>query len=453
MLNMRISTIAFTCQGQMHGADETINNIVIDSRAVEAGDLFVALQGEHSDGHDYLEAALAKGALAAIVERPMDVAISQIIVSDAVKAMADIASAKRDEFQGTVIAITGSSGKTSTRTMLSQILAKAGTVSATQGNFNNDLGLPLTIFKADSQADYWALEMGAAQGGDITRLMHIAKPNVSVITNVGNAHIGRFGSVEKIAQAKAEIYCDLDSDAIAVINLDDAFATKWQSDFTGKQLTYSVNQSQADVYASAIELQANSSAFILHYQGQSQPVSLALAGQHNIQNAVCAASCALAAGISLEHIAQGLLDMQPVAGRMQFKDRLDGVTIIDDSYNANPGSVKAAIDVLAMQTGRRILVLGDMAELGEEASAYHADVGRYAKAKAIDCLLSCGTESQHASAAFAANAQHFNEQTALIDYLSRTAKAGDVVLIKGSRSSAMDVVVEQLEQKAATSCC
>src|SRR5690554_124110 len=206
MLAMRLSTIAFNCQGQMHGADETINNIVIDSRAVKRGDLFVALQGEHSDGHDYVAAALANGAVAAIVERPLDIAISQIIVGDAVQALAAIASAKSENYQGTVIAITGSSGTTSTRDMLSHILAKVGTVSATQGNYINDLGLPLSIFRADLSADYWALEMGAAQAGDISRLMRIARPTISVISNVGNAHIGRFGNVDGIAHAKAEIY-------------------------------------------------------------------------------------------------------------------------------------------------------------------------------------------------------------------------------------------------------
>lgn len=453
MLAMRLSTIAFNCQGQMHGADETINNIVIDSRAVKRGDLFVALQGEHSDGHDYVAAALANGAVAAIVERPLDIAISQIIVDDAVQALAAIASAKRENYQGTVIAITGSSGKTSTRNMLSHILAKVGTVSATQGNYNNDLGLPLSIFQADLSADYWALEMGAAEAGDISRLMRIARPTISVISNVGNAHIGRFGSVDDIAQAKAEIYKELPDSGIAIINLDDAYAAQWQAEVNVQQLSYSTQKSEADVYASDIELNANSSRFILHYQGQSCPVALAFAGKHSVYNALCAASCAIAAGLSLVSISTALSEVQPVAGRMQHKNGIHGVHLIDDSYNANPDSVKAAIDVLALHAGRRILVLGDMGELGEKTSAYHAEVGQYAKEKSIDYLFSCGIESQHASRAFTSNTQHFSEQTALIEHLMRIADKDDVMLIKGSRSSAMDVVVEQLEEKASALCC
>ena len=453
MLNLRLSAIAALCQGQLQGAEQTIHRIVIDSRAVVVGDLFVALAGEHSDGHDYVAAALANGALAAIVERPMDIAISQIIVADAVKALAVIASAQRAHYQGTVIAITGSSGKTSTRHMLSQILAQAGSVSATQGNFNNDLGLPLTIFNADLNADYWALEMGAAQAGDIARLMHIAKPTISVITNVGSAHIGRFGSVDSIANAKAEIYRYLDNTATAVINLDDAFASRWQEAFKGKKLSYSLSEKNADVYASALALTAQGSCFILHYQGQSSSVQLAIAGQHAIQNAVCAASCALAAGVSLHCICQALADVHTVAGRLEEKQGINGARLIDDSYNANPSSVKAAIDVLAMQSGRRILVLGDMAELGAQVSDYHAEVGRYAKEKAIDYVLTCGTASEQACQAFGRNGQHFKQQTALIDYLQSIVQTNDVLLIKGSRSSAMDVVVEQLEKKATASCC
>lgn len=447
MLNMTLSAIASATGAQLHGADQFIRSVSIDSRKLGAEALFVALPGEHVNGHDFVAAAAARGAVAALVQHTVDAALSQLQVADTTQALALIARSWRDEFNGKVIAITGSSGKTTTRSMLAAILAEAGKVSSTQGNLNNDLGVPLTLLSADELANFWVVEMGAAQKNDIARLMQMANPHISAITNIGSAHVGRFGSEAMIAEGKSEIYRDLRKDGVAVINKDDAYAQQWLALHKGSSLTWSVSGNAADVSATEIISTAENSRFTLSYQQQQVPVQLPVAGLHNVSNAVCAAACALAAGVPLALIAKGLAAFTGVAGRLQYKQSVHGARIIDDSYNANPSSVKAAIDVLAMQAGRRILVLGDMAELGDDAIRYHAQTGEYARGK-VDLLLACGEQSLHTCKAFGEKAIHFSGRQQLADYLLSTSDKNDVILIKGSRSSAMDEVVRQLEQKA-----
>lgn len=448
MLSVSLSSIATISGGQLHGSDQTIRSVTIDSRKTGEQALFVALSGERVDGHDFVAAAAANGAVAALVQHPVDAAISQLQVADCSKVMAQMAAAYRDGFAGKIIAVTGSSGKTTTRSMLTAILVKAGIVSATQGNLNNDLGVPLTVLAADNQADFWVVEMGAAQQGDIARLMQIVRPDISVITNVGNAHVGRFGSEANIAQGKAEIYQGLAAEGTAVINADDAYAGQWQAIHNGNTLRYSADGKSADVFAVDIQLSATASLFTLCYQQQRVAVRLPVAGLHNVRNALCAAACAVAAGVSLVQIAEGLSVFTAVQGRLQETQAANGARVIDDSYNANPASVKAAIDVLAMQPGRRFLVLGDMAELGENVSQYHVQIGDYARQQGIDVLLACGVETQHSCKAFGETARHFASKQQLLDYLLAASGKNDVILIKGSRSAGMDEVVRGLEQKA-----
>lgn len=452
MLNLSLARIADICQGQLLGQDVTINSVSIDSRKLAKNALFVALQGEQVDGHDYANAAINAGAVAVLVERPVANELNQVIVSSTEQALAKIARAYRDEFAGKVIAITGSSGKTTTRRMLTAILQQAGEVSATEGNLNNDLGVPLTILAADQQADFWAVEMGAAQQGDIHRLMQIANPHISVITNIGNAHVGRFGGEEAIAKAKSEIYQDLALGAVAVINWDSDYAMQLLA-LHQPALTYSLSNNKADVYATAINLNDSYSSLVLHHNGQQCLIQLPAAGLHNVSNALCASACAIATGVSLTHIAYGLAKFSGEQGRLQYKQASSGALLIDDSYNANPESVKAGIDVLAMQKQRTILVLGDMAELGNDSSRYHAQVGEYAKQKGIQQLFSCGVDSAFASQAFGEQGQHFNDKTSLVEHLHSQLSKDVAVLIKGSRSSAMDVIVKQLELKAGAACC
>lgn len=449
MLTLSLSQIANICQGQLHGQDATIHSVSIDSRHIADAGIFVALRGERVDGHDYVAAAANNGAVAALVERKVDAPISQVVVASCEKALVAMACFYRQSFSGkAVFGITGSSGKTTTRSMLAAILAQSGKVSATKGNFNNDLGVPLTILAADNSADYWVIEMGAAQVGDIARLMPMVNPHVSAITNVGSAHVGRFGSVDFIAQGKSEIYRHLMTKGTAVINADDAYAAQWIKEQKGRVVSFSRENKNADIVAENIQCFADASQITLSYQGAQTALTINLPGLHNVSNALCASACALAAGVTIESVKKGLVSITAESGRLQNKTAANGARLFDDSYNANPASVKAAIAVLALQKGRKILVLGDMGELGANASSYHADVGLYAKEQQIDILLTVGKESLHACHAFGSCATHFEQKEQLARYLNDVANQSDVILIKGSRSSAMDEVVRLLEQKA-----
>lgn len=452
MLNHTLSQLAQWCDGRLLGEDAVVNSVSIDSRKIGENALFIALKGEQVNGHDYVGKAQQTGAVAALVSQSQDVAISQIIVADTEKALADIAAVYRQHYQGKVLAITGSSGKTTTRNMLSAILRERGAVSETLGNFNNDLGLPLSVLAADPNADCWVLEMGAAQLGDISRLMRIAQPDIAAITQVGVAHIGRFGSQQAIAQAKGEVF-QLDNDGLAVVNQDDANVVAEAKKAAVNSLGFSLNNESADVWASDVQLAANSSQFVLHHGSEHIAVELPIAGQHNIANALCASACALAAGASLLNCKEGLAKCLIEQGRLALSQASTGAGVIDDSYNANPQSVAAAINVLALYSQNKILVLGDMGELGENTGLYHQQVGEYAKQKKIDSLLTVGQQSQLAQQAFGAKAKHFNDKQELLAYLLNSTGSDDVILVKGSRSARMEQIVEGLKQGETTACC
>lgn len=448
MLNMKLSQIENYTKGSLSGSDTVIHSVAIDSRDSVADTLFVAIKGENVDGHDYLDQALSCGAAGALVERYCDSKLPQVKVGSSVKALADIARAFRKEYKGLVLSITGSCGKTSTKEMLVSIFSQFTKVSATKGNQNNEIGVPLTVFAIDDENEFAVIEMGAAQQGDIAYLMGIAQPDISVITNVHSAHIGRFGSDEIIAETKSEIYKYLKDTGKAVINLDEKYSKGWKEILKeNESITYSIDDKAADVYASNIVASSAYNLFTLNYKGESVELNMQIPGMHNIANALCAAACALVAGAELKYVITGLEAFVPVVSRLQKLEGLWGGTLIDDTYNANPASVKAAIDVLAKYPGKRFLVMGDMAELGQESHDSHAEVGAYARNNAIDVLLTCGLDSSISSDVFGKLSKHFTDKRVLADYLLEELQVDDVVLIKGSRSAALEEVVGLLKKK------
>lgn len=435
-----------TLNARLLGDDAAIARVVTDSRKLQPGDLFVALRGENFDGHDFLQMAARQGAMAAVVERPdPSLALPQLVVTNALLALGQIAALNRSAFRGPLIAITGSSGKTTVKTMVADILRECGAVLVTQGNFNNHIGAPLTLLNIAAEHEYAVIEMGASAAGEIAYLCDLAKPDVAVINNVMPAHIQGFGSLAGVARAKGEIYQGLSDSGTAVVNVDDAFASDWLAQLRGKKIiTVSLADETADCFARSPRYSADSVSFSLLLQQQTIDIKLNALGEHSVRNALTAAACAAAAGANLQQIQCGLAAFAPVSGRMSRHIGYNGALIIDDSYNANPGSVRAAIDVLAATPQDSVLVLGDMGELGEQAAQLHMDIGHYARARGIARLFTLGTLTRFASEAFGAGAQHFMTRLDLIDALKSIADSRITFLIKGSRSAKTDLIVHAL---------
>ncbi|MBB6522733.1 UDP-N-acetylmuramoyl-tripeptide--D-alanyl-D-alanine ligase [Pseudoteredinibacter isoporae] len=427
-------------------SDIVVSGLSTDSRAISAGDVFVALRGENFDGHAFLAKAKESGAVAAVVEEVQsDVDLPQLKVPDCYAALASIAQMFRQSFKGPLVGITGSSGKTTVKQMLASIFSRLGPTLATKGNLNNHIGVPLTLMGLQSDTQYAVIEMGASGPGEIAYLSSIAKPGVVMVNNVMAAHLEGFGSLEGVAMAKGEIYQGLDASAKAVINEDCEYADRWASGLAESQIVrYSCGSPQADIFACDIELQDDACyAFELRTPIASAHVRLAMPGRHNVANALAAASCAYACSVSLDTIVEGLQSAKNAGGRMQRHKHSSGAEIIDDSYNANPGSVQAAIDMLADQKGKTILVLGDMGELGSEEKKLHKQIGRYAEDKNISVLYCVGTLSKHA-AKHCKVGEHFADKAALLEKLQKELAEQCTVLVKGSRSAAMETVVQAL---------
>jgi len=425
--------------------DAEFTQVSTDSRTLVAGDLFISLRGKNFDAHDFIQQAVAKKPAALVVEKHFpEITLPQLVVSDCLLALGQIAAFHRQLFTGALIAITGSSGKTTVKTMLASILQEAGSTHATKGNFNNHIGVPLTLLQLNAEHQFAVIEMGASGPAEIAYLCELAKPNVSMINNVMPAHIEGFGSIEGVAKAKGEIYQALTASGVAVINIDDSFANNWIAELKTKTCScVSLHNTQADFYASDIQLNPDSVEFVLHHHQQLIKARLQTQGEHNVRNALMAAACAIAVGVDLQKVQSGLQKFSPVSGRMSRYLGVNNIQIIDDSYNANPGSVRAAIDVLSITPGS-VLVLGDLGELGNDAEKLHAELGEYAQQKNIQKVFTLGKLSANVSRAFGKGAEHFTDRDSLIEKLKQHASPGMTFLIKGSRSARMELIVNAL---------
>lgn len=455
---MRLTDLIKPLQARLVGADVAFETLTTDSRQLRRGELFVALRGDHFDGHDFACVAVDRGACAMVVEREIETAnVPQLIVADSTRALGTIAALKRNQFRGQVVAVTGSSGKTSVKGLLREVLAVVGTAVATPGNFNNHIGVPLSLMRL-AQQQYAVIEIGTSHPGEIAELVNLVRPDIALVNNVSAAHIAGFGSLEAIAAEKGEIYRTLTAQDTAIINLDDAFAAHFiEATKHCRQIGFSLTDSEyqfAAVHARQITFDsAGRASFDLHFEGSCVPVNLQLPGKHNVVNALAAAACALAAGAPLSAIPGGLNNFTGEKGRMQLLSGPRNCILVDDTYNANPGSVRAAIDYLSERHGSRILVLGDLGELGDAGPQIHCDIGRYAAEKGVSALWSCGALSAQASSAFGAEGRNFTSKAELVKALLTRVDANSVILVKGSRSARMEEVVQGvLDAKEISAC-
>ena len=442
-----LSQVARWVEGRHLGDDVEVSSIGTDTRTLAPGALFVALRGERQDGHVLAAQAREAGAVALLVHREVDSLLPQVLCADTEEALGELAAGLQQGRPAVVVALTGSNGKTSVKTLVYGILSRTGKAYANPGNFNNQLGLPLAVIAAPEDARFAIYEMGAGQPGDIAYLASIAPPQVSLVNNIMPAHIERLGSLLGIAETKGAIYEALPDDGIAVVNADDTFAP-WFMQRIGARRTLRFGlDNDADVRGTGLRHSAEATTFRLHTPAGAADVALPLPGRHSVMNALAAAALSLAAGASLDDVVQGLNHAQPVPGRQIPHTLRSGAVLVDDSYNANPGSVAAAIAALAQAGGEAWLVLGDMKELGEGAALLHADIGAQARRAGIARLWTLGELSAEATRAFGDGARHFNDQPALVAALAAALQAAPAklrCLVKGSRSSAMDKVVTAL---------
>jgi UDP-N-acetylmuramoyl-tripeptide--D-alanyl-D-alanine ligase len=434
--------------GQLVGDDHRYAAVSTDSRTLKAGTLFVALRGPNFNGRDFVAAAAAQGAIGAVVEGAVPHALAQIVVPDALRALQQLGQAWRAEFTVPIVAVGGSNGKTTAKEMTSAILSRMGPCLATHGNLNNHIGVPLTLMRLEASHQSAVVEMGANRIGDVAELVRLARPTVGLITNAGAEHLEGFGSLDGVAQGEGEMVACLEPAATAVINADDAYADYWRKVAgTGRIITFGVHANadfMAKDFLQTIERGEFATRFTLQCPLGRQPITLKAGGAHNIGNALAAAAAASAAGASLEQIALGLADFRSVAGRLQLKAGARDSWIIDDSYNANPSSVRAGLEVLRSLPGVTWLVLGDMAELGEFAEDSHAHMGAYARDCGIKRLFALGPQSSRAVETFGTGAEWFADADSLTRRLQAELAPGVTVLIKGSRVNRLERVVQAL---------
>jgi len=445
-----LEEFARACGGRLQGADATFTDVVSDSRTLKRGQLFVALQGPNFNGQDFVGAALQAGAAGAVVGAAQPVALPQIVVPDTQAALERAARSWRAHFAGPLVGVAGSNGKTTAKEMTASILAQAGECLATRGNLNNHIGVPLTLMRLTPGHRFAVIEMGANRAGEVAALVALARPSIGLITNAGAEHLEGFGTLEGVARAEGEMVAGLTPAATAVINADDEFVSLWRGSTPARVVTFGVRQ-RADFTATDVRASVGAHGFRTHFrlsapQG-SAAIELSLGGAHNVANALAAAAAAAAAGATLEHIAAGLAAVRAVPGRLQFKQSASGAWLIDDSYNANPSSMRAAIEVLATLSGRKWLVLGDMGELGAFAADAHTDIGEFARAQGIERLYATGPLMQRAVESFGAGAHWYGaaaELTAALHEALRGAGSEVRLLVKGSRSNRLERVVEAL---------
>jgi len=440
---LRLSEIALWTRGTLRGKDLMVRGIVTDTRQPMPGALFIALKGDNFDGHDFVDAAKQAGAIALLVARPLESDLPQVVVPDTLLALGDLASHARAQHRARVVGITGSNGKTTVKTLVASILALHGKTHVNAGNFNNEIGLPLSLLAMPDDTQYAVLEMGAGKPGDIEYLAAIARPEIGLVNNIGPAHLERMGSLEGIAETKGALYAALPAYGAAVINADETFATLFTSMNRAERVIRFGLDTSADVGADIRKL-GTESQFALRTPVGNVDIALPLPGRHNVSNALAAASIALALDVPLATIKEGLESAPTVKGRLVRHAMPGGWTLIDDSYNANPASTAAAIAMLVQELAEAWLVLGDMRELGPQARELHAQIGALAKRSGIAWLYTVGDLARAATAAFGEGAQHFADQELLTRALAEQVRAGVNVLVKGSRGSAMDRIVKTL---------
>jgi len=449
MISFSLSRMAREIEARQLGEDVHFASVSTDTRTLQPGDLFVALGGPSFDGHDYLEQAFRKGAVAALVQRDPGGDHPRLLVADTRLALGRMAAVWRQQSDARVIAVTGSNGKTTVKEMIAAILRQKGPVLATRGNLNNDIGVPLTLLRLQEER-YAVIEMGANHPGEIGYLSKIAMPDIALLNNACRSHLEGFGSIEGVAKAKSEIVNGLTESGCFVFNADDNFAPFWGGVAAGRRtLTFGVSQ-EADVSSrGSVEIVWDERGFTSRFAVQTPAgevdVALALAGEHNRMNALAAITAAQAAGATLDEIRNGLAGITPVRGRLQPLSGRDGVMLVDDSYNANPDSVAAAIRVLASAPGRRFLLLGELGELGEATLDFYRELGVEAREAGIDHLYGVGGAAE-AARCFGDGGAGFETREQLVIQLRRELKPGDRVLVKGSRVAAMERVVDALAE-------
>jgi UDP-N-acetylmuramoyl-tripeptide--D-alanyl-D-alanine ligase len=447
-----LAEYARACGGELHGADRAYSGVSTDTRTLKPGELFVALRGPRFNANDFVAAAETAGAAGAVVDTRVDRPIAQVVVRDTQDALTRGSVAWRAQFSIPLVGVAGSNGKTTVKEMIAAILERRGSTLATRGNLNNHIGVPLTLYRLEPTHRHAVVEIGANRAGEVAALLELARPTVGLITNAGAEHLEGFGSLEGVARAEGEMVAGLDASATAIINADDEFAALWRGMTRARVTTFGVAQ-PADFSARDLHTVIDAGGFVTRYtlvapQG-SIPIELHLAGKHNVLNSLCAAAAAVAAGASLDEVRAGLATMRPVSGRLQFKTAPSGAWIVDDSYNANPSSMKAGIEVLAAVDARRWLVMGDMGELGDFALESHEEIGRFARNNRVDRLFATGKLSALAVEAFGSGGEWFADTETLARAVNAELTREVCVLVKGSRSARLERVVETLVGKPA----
>jgi UDP-N-acetylmuramoyl-tripeptide--D-alanyl-D-alanine ligase len=446
-MSRTLASFAKLCGGELIGADRAYGGVSSDTRTIKPGELFVALRGPRFNANDFVTAAEAAGAAGALVDTRIDRPIAQILVGDTLEALQKSSAAWRAQFAIPVIGVAGSNGKTTCKEMTAAILGRTGNTLHTRGSLNNHIGVPLTLHRLDSTHRFAVIEIGTNHPGEVAALCKLARPTVGLITNAGAEHLEGFGTIEGAARAEGEMIADLETSQIAVINADDEFAPLWRGMTRARVVTFGIDR-PADYSAAEIQTGIGAEGFLTRFQMRTpqgtREVVMNLAGRHNVMNALCAAAAACAAGASLEDVRQGLATMRPVPGRLQFKTAPSGAWIVDDSYNANPSSMKAGIEVLAGVDARRWLVMGDMGELGESAESSHQEIGRFARENHIDRLFATGKLSALAVEAFGSGGEWFQDSETLARSVNAELTREVCVLVKGSRSARLERVVDAL---------
>lgn len=446
-MKMMLSDIAKSVQGELFGDDIIIETVSLDTRTLKPGELYIAIEGKNFDGNQFIAAAIQKGAAAAILRKGITATIPYIAVDDTHLALAELAGAWRRKVATSVVGVTGSNGKTTVKEMTAAVLAVKGSVLFTQGNLNNDIGVPLTLLRLQEQHRFAVIEMGANHPCEIEYTSTYAQADVVILNNAGAAHIEGFGSLNGVAKAKGEIIETLKQKGIAILNRDDSYFDYWQG-IAGsrKVISFGLNDT-ADIFARAIKTECTAgfvTSFELVTPTSSLTVQLKLAGRHNVLNALAAAAAGLALGLDLKMIKQGLESVNPVKGRLQPVVSRLGNLVIDDTYNANSSSLAVGLDVLANCPGKPWLVLGAFGELGPQSAKMHEDMGHLIKDKGVVRLLAVGADAKNTVNGFGEGGQFFETQADLLTVLQRDLGGDETILIKGSRSQRMENIVAAL---------